>query len=203
MDEETLKRIFDPFFTTKVVGQGTGLGMSVVHGIVRSHHGGIAIDSAVGRGTVVRVFLPAAAGVATAEQPQPLPTAGRGERILLVDDEEAIVRVMSRILERLGYRVTACSSPHDALAALRDDPMAFDLVISDYEMPDITGLELARAVQAVNAVTPVVLCSGRHRAGTGAEPDSAANVRRFITKPCSAGVLSRVVREVLDERVQR
>ncbi len=201
MDEETLKRVFDPFFTTKVVGQGTGLGMSVVHGIVRSHHGGISIDSKVAGGTTVRVYLPAAStGTASPEPVQPPPTTGRGERILLVDDEDAIVKVMSRILERLGYRVTACDSSLDAIQAFRGAPEAFDLVLSDYEMPDVTGLEMARVIYGLRPDTPVVLCSGRYRAGASVDPDSAANVRRLITKPCSASVLSRVVREVLDER---
>jgi signal transduction histidine kinase/ActR/RegA family two-component response regulator len=200
MDEETLNRVFDPFFTTKNVGKGTGLGMSVVHGIVRSHLGGISIDSKVGRGTQVRIYLPAATGTAVAAAPQPSTTLGKGEHILLVDDEDAIVRVMTRILERLGYRVSPFTNAVDALAAFRADGGAFDLVISDFEMPDATGLELARVIHGERPATPVILCSGRYRADTVVDPDAGANVRRLINKPCSASVLSRVVRDVLDER---
>lgn len=199
MESETLQRVFDPFFTTKHVGKGTGLGMSVVHGIVRSHHGGISMESRVGKGTTVRVYIPAASGsAATAQSPSAL-TPGRGEHILLVDDEDAIVKVMSRILERVGYKVTAFSTPVAALEAFRRQPGTFDLVITDYEMPDANGLEFARVIHGERAETPVVLCSGRYRADTNLGPDSSANVRRLITKPCSASVLSRVVREVLDE----
>jgi CheY-like chemotaxis protein len=200
MDEETLNRVFDPFFTTKNVGKGTGLGMSVVHGIVRSHQGGIAIDSRVGNGTLVQIFIPAATGTATAAPPQPSTTNGRGEHILLVDDEDAIVRVMTRILERLGYRVSSFTNAVDALAAFRADRARFDLVISDFEMPDATGLELARVIHGERPTTPVILCSGRYRADAEVEPNAGANVKRLITKPCTAGVLSRVVRDVLDER---
>ncbi len=196
MDDATMKRVFDPFFTTKTVGKGTGLGMSVVHGIVRSHQGGISLTSEPGRGTVVTVYLPAAKTPAREAVEEPPVVRGHGEHILIIDDEESIVRVESRILERLGYRVTGFLAPLEALKAFRVTPDAFDLVMTDYEMPEMTGLGVAREISRLRPGTPIVLCSGRFREDAREEAE-AAGIGRFVTKPCGASVLSRAVSELL------
>ncbi len=196
MDEEMLKRIFEPFFTTKPVGKGTGLGMSVVLGIVQSHHGGITIDSTVGKGTTVRVYIPAARSAIGAIEPLRQAVLGHGERLLLLDDEIALARVVSQALERLGYRVQAFSDPRDAIRAFQADPLQFDLVIADYEMPEITGLDVAKAITQVRPELPIVLWSGRFVP----DIDQAAGeigVKRLVTKPCEPSELSRIVGEVL------
>lgn len=197
MDEATVKRIFDPFFTTKTVGKGTGLGMSVVHGIVRGHNGGISIDTEPGQGTIVRVYLPAATGESGAIVETMPVQVGRGEHVLLVDDEESIVRVMSRILERLGYRTSSYSRPHEAIAAFRLEPGEYDAVITDFEMPEITGLDVAREMLGLRPDARILLWSGRFRDEVRGEA-AALGIKALITKPCPTSVLSQVLRETLD-----
>jgi PAS domain S-box-containing protein len=156
-----LERIFDPFFTTKEVGVGTGLGLSLVHGIVTELGGGIAVDSAVGAGSRFIVYLPV-----RAHAPPPRPAAaaaaerGQGQVVLLVDDEEPLVRLGEEILAELGYEPVGFSSATDALDALRADPQRFDLLLSDEAMPGLTGSELARAARALRPDLPIVLMSG-------------------------------------------
>jgi signal transduction histidine kinase/CheY-like chemotaxis protein len=169
MDATTLERIFEPFFTTKPPGEGTGLGLSVVHGIVQAHSGAIEVQSALGKGTTFTVYLPVAKW--TGEAPNAtwatraaasVNSDGRNERqhILYLDDDQALASLMKRLLERRGYRVSSFVSQEEALAALRDAPDAFHVVVTDYNMPGMSGLDVARAVRTIRADLPVAVASG-------------------------------------------
>jgi PAS domain S-box-containing protein len=194
---ETIPKIFDPYFTTKPQGKGTGLGLSVVFGIVKAHGGDIRIDSRVGRGTTVQVYLPQLQREAdSSQETQTIVHATGTERILLVDDEEPIVRLERQMLERLGYHVTTRTSSVAALEAFKADPDAYDLVITDMAMPHMTGDQLAEQIVAVRHDIPIVLCTGfsetLHLAKAGAD-----GIKGFLMKPLARGDLAAVVRKVL------
>lgn len=161
MDEATRRRVFEPFFTTKPAGQGTGLGLSVVQGIVAQHDGAVRVESAPGRGTAFRIYLPWQAGTPdVTAAPPPAPRAGtlRG-RVLYVDDDETVLLMVERLLTRRGLAVQAFQEPASALRALQAAPAAYDVVVSDFNMPGLSGLELARAVAAIDPLLPFVLVS--------------------------------------------
>jgi PAS domain S-box-containing protein len=162
MDPATLERIFEPFFTTKPVGEGTGLGLSVVHGIMKSHDGAIAVESRPGAGATFHLYFPVAdaGAVAAAASPATADPRGHGEHVLFVDDEEAVVYMTSRILERLGYRVTGLTDARQALDTFRARADDFDAVVTDLAMPGLPGLELAREVRRLRPDLPVVFTSG-------------------------------------------
>jgi PAS domain S-box-containing protein len=197
MDAATQRRVFEPFFTTKAPGEGTGLGLSVVHGIVNSHHGAIRLVSEVDRGTTFEIFLPAVVTVQLAGQSEAeeIPH-GNGERILLVDDEDSLVRLGVRTLQRLGYVVEGESKAGEALARLERDPQAFQLVITDQTMPELTGIDLTLRIHALRADLPVVLASGYSLALTP-ERIKAAGVCEVLSKPFSVAMLARVVHRQL------
>jgi PAS domain S-box-containing protein len=203
MDEPTLKRIFDPFFTTKDVGQGTGLGLAVVHGIMRVLGGGIEVASQPGRGTTFRLYfraaraLPAAPSAAAGETRR-----GNGEHILFLDDEEALTFLTRRALERDGYRVSAFTKTEKALEELRARPDAFDLVVTDLNMPGRSGLDVAREIRALRPDLPVVLASGYVTKEVHAQA-RAAGVRHVIYKPNAVDELARTVGHVLAEVASR
>jgi PAS domain S-box-containing protein len=198
MTPDIVDKIFDPFFTTKRPGEGTGLGLSVVMGIVKQYRGYITVRSEPGHGSVFTVCFPkitgeAAAGVAVGDEP--VPTGS--ERILFVDDEEFLAEMGERLISGLGYQVTARTSSNDAPALLKDDPFRFDLVITDQTMPDMTGLELAREVLAIRPDVPVIMCSGFSHV-VDADGAKAAGIRAFAMKPLTKGEIARVIRKVLD-----
>ncbi len=196
MDAGTLERIFDPFYTTKRVGEGTGLGLSVVHGIMQAHEGAISVDSRPGKGSTFHLYFPAlelAAEGAEAERQASAVPAGRGERVLYVDDDAALVSMVTRMLKRQGYRVSGHTWAREALEALRADPQQFDLVVTDYNMPGLSGLDMVREVRAIRADLPVALTSGyitdelrQQAAGFG--------VHHLIYKPNTVSELCEVVR---------
>ena len=162
MDPAVKQRMFEPFFTTRAPGIGTGLGLAVVHGIMQQHRGGIVVESEVGEGTTVSCFFPA---VEEEEQEEPQPVAvrslpGRGEHVLYVDDEPLLAEAARRRLTRLGYRATVCTDPRDALERLRRARDEFDLVISDFTMPGMTGEELAREISRLPRPLGVILVTG-------------------------------------------
>jgi CheY-like chemotaxis protein len=195
---EVLPRIFDPYFTTKAQGKGTGLGLSVVYGIVREHGGDIRVYSEVGQGTSVKVYLPLIPRDMAAGPPSPaIPLPTGTERILLVDDEEPIVRMETQILERLGYRVTPRTSSVEALAAFQANPAGFDLVITDMAMPNMTGAQMARKLVAIRADIPVILCTGfsEQMAIANAGP---AVIKGVLMKPLVRSDLAAEIRRVLD-----
>ncbi|HVN87408.1 MAG TPA: PAS domain S-box protein [Candidatus Binatia bacterium] len=193
MDRATVERIFDPFFTTKSVGEGTGLGLSFVHGIVKSHGGAITVDSQVGAGSKFTVCVPAIAGaIGNGPAPSRPAAPGHGERILYIDDDEALVLLIERLLTPLGYRVTGHC---DAAAALREfqrHPSDFDAVVTDLAMPGMSGFDLARAVQSLRADIPIVVTSGFVRP----EDEVAARqlgIRDVVLKPDTVEELGRAL----------
>ncbi len=203
MRPEVLKRIFEPFFTTKGPTEGTGLGLPVVHGIVRDHDGAITVESRVNEGCTFRVFFPehAAAPVAQMEMADgksPLPR-GRGERILFVDDERVLCDAGRRLLEYLGYAPVTFADAEEALGRFRHDPTDFDLVITDLTMPHMTGLDLAMEISALRPELPVLLVSGFSGTWTP-ERVKALGLRDLIAKPVSVEVLAVAVRRALDGR---
>ena len=195
MDKATLARIFEPFFTTKGVGKGTGLGLSVVHGIMKNHGGAVTVYSEVGKGTIFRLYFPAAEQAAMPGGRAPSASGvlrGNGERILYVDDEEALVLVTQRRLERMGYVVTGCSDPRQALEIFRAHPMEFDAIMTDVSMPHLPGAELAQSVLQIRPDLPVIMASGYVRP----EDQAAAarlGIREVVSKPFDMAELGRVL----------
>jgi len=163
MSEQTLARIFEPFFTTREVGQGTGLGLSVVHGIMQGHQGAIDVQSVLGEGSVFTLYFPPTQEqvVAPAAEAAPVePISGRGHHVMYVDDDQALVFLIVRVLKRRGFTVTAFTDPQEALAAFQAAPRAFDLVVTDYNMPGYSGIDLLRQLKLIRADLPVALASG-------------------------------------------
>jgi PAS domain S-box-containing protein len=183
MSKSTVARIFDPFFTTKPAGQGTGLGLSVVHGIVNAHHGAITVYSEHGKGSVFHVYLPAAAREASpAAATRPTAAQGHGQRVLYIDDDAAIVYLTARILERSGYKVTGCDGPLEGLETFRNSPDSFDVVVTDLSMPQMSGFDVARELQAIRPDIPILMTSGYVRA-EDREAARACGIRDVILKP--------------------
>ena len=185
MDHAIRERMFEPFFTTKPRGTGTGLGLSVVHGIAQAHNANVVVESTPGEGSIFRIYF------AAVDAPVPeviLPTAavtpvdGKGRHVLYVDDEEAIIFLMTRLLERQGYRVSGYTDPREAIAAARTNPGQFDLAVTDYNMPVMSGLEVAQALKEIRSDLPVVLASG-YITEELRQKAPAAGVRELIYKP--------------------
>ncbi len=200
MDAATLDRLFEPFFTTKPPGHGAGLGLAVVHGIVRSHGGGVTVYSQPGQGTTFHIFIPAIVSPATQRVGDPYSELrGSGERILYVDDEIALAKVADRILRSLGYEVSFFTRPNEALAALSDGSPRFSLVIADLTMPGMSGLELAKRVREMHRGMPFILTTGYH--GTDESPEmSALGITDLLTKPVDTQRLALAVRSALAGR---
>ena len=161
MDATVLDRIFDPFFTTKEPGKGVGLGLSVVHGIIKGCAGAIQVSSQPGQGTTFTLYLPSCESTPVASVPVAVaPGRGNNLSILHIDDDEPLLAVTTRMLQRLGFRVTAFSRPSDAVQAFRDNPGQFDLAITDMHMPKTTGLKVAIELQKIRPNFPILLSSG-------------------------------------------
>jgi two-component system, cell cycle sensor histidine kinase and response regulator CckA len=190
-------RIFDPFFTTKGPGEGTGLGLSVVYGIVRDHGGAIQVASESGKGTTVSVYLPLIEAGKLILEEAPERMIGGRERILFVDDEAPIVEVATEMLTSLGYQVTARTSSLETLELFRARPNDFDLVITDMTMPEIRGDHLAGELLKIRQDIPIVLCTGFSEMISEVKAKEIG-VRRFVMKPLFMKDLARVIREVLD-----
>ena len=198
MDAATAERVFEPFFSTKGQGQGTGLGLSVVHGIVRGHDGAITVQSEPGQGTTFHLYFPAAsAGGAEASPAPSVALRGSGQRILYVDDEERLVFLASRGLERCGYAFTGFTDPTEALKAFYEQPTGFDLIVTDLAMPGMSGLDLARKILHLRPEIPVLLTSGYLR------PQDEEAARRvgicdFVAKPAIIDTLNRAIHAALE-----
>ncbi len=163
MDDATRKRIFEPFFTTKPTGQGTGLGLSVVHGIVVAHQGSIAVESMPGRGSTFHLYLPAVSAppaAASVSTPADEPVRGNGEHVIYLDDDETVTLVVVGLLERAGYRCSSFTEAAAALAAVASSPDAVDLFVTDYNMPGRSGLDVAQEVSSMRPTLPIVISSG-------------------------------------------
>jgi CheY-like chemotaxis protein len=204
MDTVTLERIFEPFFTTRPVGKGTGLGLSVVHGIVQNHGGAIVVQSQPGEGSSFAIYLP----LAEVHRGSPEPdgrimtparamTQGGGRHILYLDDDEAMVKLVKRLLVRQGYRVSSYTNQNEALAALRAEPASFDLVVTDYNMPGMSGLDVASAVREIRAQLPVALTSG-FIDETMSTQAQVAGVRELIFKADTVEVFCATIERLVD-----
>ncbi len=197
MDAETQRRIFDPFFTTKEVGEGTGLGLSVVHGIVRGHGGAIEVSSSPGKGTSFDIYLPLAETEAAAPAPPVAPTpGGRGEMICVVDDEQIVGQVTRLSLERLGYRTLVFNSPDRCLEALQQDAHGCVVLLTDQTMPGMTGLELSSKVRRFAPDMPIVIMSGYFSKISPAALEDLGNVA-LLAKPFTLAELARSVNRAL------
>jgi PAS domain S-box-containing protein len=204
MSQKVLERIFDPFFTTKKRGEGTGLGLSVVHGIIMNYGGDITVSSEQGKGTTFEVFLPCI------ERSGDLPEAPKGdalnrgtERILFVDDEEDLVYAGEKMLRRLGYEPVVFQNSLKALEAFRAGPDKFDLIITDQSMPHVTGIELAREALRIRPEIPIVICSGfSPDSGEGLTRQEAEQigVREVQMKPLGSAEMAGIIRRILDEK---
>jgi signal transduction histidine kinase/CheY-like chemotaxis protein/ligand-binding sensor domain-containing protein len=201
MTEEVQDRIFVPFFTTKGPGEGTGLGLAVVHGIVKNHDGVIALKSAPGVGTEFDIYLPAQKPKlsATAGGEMPVPQPGQGEHILLIDDERAVAEVMKSVLSRAGFRVTTHNDPIAAWNEFRNRPEQYDLVLSDLTMPGMTGVEFARKVREIHPTMPIVLTTGFGTTGD-LQKMNELGIRHVIQKPTDSKTLSSVLKSALNQR---
>ncbi|MDT8301111.1 MAG: PAS domain-containing protein [Sedimentisphaerales bacterium] len=198
IEKEVLDRIFEPFFTTKKANEGTGLGLSVVHGIIKSHDGAITVSSTRGEGTTFEIFLPEIKSGEVPENQSAPPDTKDKELILLVDDEELIINSTRQILERLGFDVVAKVSSIDALETFQEEPEKFDLVITDQVMPNMTGTQLAEKIISIRPDIPVILCSVFPE-DVCPEEVKRIGIKEFMAKPISMQKINKVIRKVLDK----
>jgi signal transduction histidine kinase/ActR/RegA family two-component response regulator len=201
MHEDVKSRIFEPFFTTKERGQGTGMGLAVVYGIVKSHQGAITVLSQPGQGATFTVYLPRHTSAEKTDEPTSGLVPGGKERILFVDDEELLVEMAERMLDRLGYKVLGKTDSVDALRTFGKDPAAFDLVITDQTMPQMTGAVLAQKLKEIRPDIPLILCTG-YSETISQEKAESMGIDGFVMKPLSRNELGETIRRVLDKRAQ-
>jgi CheY-like chemotaxis protein len=197
MPQNVADRIFEPYFTTKPAGEGNGLGLAVVHGIVESHDGRIDMQTRVKQGTTFHIYFPVIEeGLpAIADEGDAIPTGK--ETILVVDDEELLVGVIKQILERLGYRVAAETNSLTALERFGKMPERFDLAITDMTMPNLTGLEFATKLKSIRPDIPVIVCTG-FSDQISQEVVQELGINALVMKPVLRAELAKTVRRVLD-----
>jgi CheY-like chemotaxis protein len=205
MEPHVLEHIFEPYFTKRDIGKGSGLGLSVVHGIVKSCGGSIQVDSTPGKGTEFRVYFPVVRNLVKAqntcsgkESPKQLKASTEGkERILFVDDEAALVKLHKKGLERYGYEVTGTTSSKEALKLFSASPYDFDLIITDQTMPYLSGAELATSMLKIRADIPIILCTGFSYMVTE-ENAEELGIKKFLLKPVGLKNLHTNIREIID-----
>ncbi len=197
IDPVVQRHVFDPYFTTKEVGEGTGMGLAVVHGIVKNHGGMIRIHSKLGVGTSFNLFFPELSEVAKENNETVLPIPTGNERILFIDDEAILANMGKQLLERLGYSVTATTNSLEALEMFKAQPEQFDLVVTDQTMPGMTGADLARAIFVIRQDMPIILCTGYSNA-ISKEKALDMGIREFAMKPMVKKDIAPLVRRVLD-----
>jgi len=198
---ELWDKIFDPYFTTKEIGKGTGMGLSILHGIVKNYGGSVSFNSHPGEGTVFQVLLPVMAAEAVVEdKPEEIVRLGN-ERILFIDDEEILAEMGKSMLERLGYQVTVRSSSLEALTTFQNQPDMFDLIIADQTMPGMTGSDLARRILQIRPFMPIILCTGYSSLITE-EKAKSLGIKGFAMKPLARKSIAVLIREVLDRGVK-
>ncbi|PQP35054.1 hypothetical protein C6A37_04535 [Desulfobacteraceae bacterium SEEP-SAG9] len=197
IDNLVIENIFEPYFTTSEKGEGTGMGLAVVHGIVKDCGGDITVKSKLGKGTTFHVWLPKV-DIKTLLEPEQKVEIPKGtEKILFVDDEKGFIDVVQQMLDRLGYKVTARTSSIEALEAFRNKPDAFDLIITDLTMPNMTGIELAKEIMKIHPSIPIVLCTGFSDQISESKAKEIG-IRAFVMKPIDMSMIAKVIRDVLD-----
>ncbi|MBT8340987.1 MAG: response regulator [Desulfatitalea sp.] len=193
---EVLEHIFEPYFTTKKNEVGTGLGLSVVLGIVKNHDGDIDVSSKIGQGSEFHVYLPVVDAAALQKHPKEAVLATGNAHVLFVDDEEMIVQLGRQMLEHMGYTVRGCMDPVEALESLRENPEQFDLVITDQTMPNMTGEQLAREILGIRGDIPIILCTG-YSQFVDQETSAKMGIHAFVMKPIVMKELAQTIQEVL------
>lgn len=196
MSKEQLLKVFEPFYTTKVEGHGTGLGLSVVYGIMRSHKGDIQVESNLGVGTKFKLFFPKTDITVDKKNKNDMPVYRGTENILIVDDEELLVEMNSILFSDLGYNVTTCTDSLEALKLFKANPSAFDALITDQTMPNLTGDELSKEILQINRNFPIILCTG-FSSKINERITKSIGIKRFFKKPIDKNELAKAVREVL------
>ena len=199
MTPKTLERLFEPFYTTKPVGEGTGLGLSVVHGIIEKHGGVIEVESEMEKGSQFAVYIPAIPpeDITIAEKEGEI--TGQGESILIVDDETLIVEMYRNFLERAGYRVNAQTNSLRTLEIFREQSQTFDLVITDNTMPNLDGVQLAKEMRIIRKDIPIILCTG-NSSSLSMNTREPEHITKLLLKPVFLGTLSRAIREITNNR---
>ncbi len=197
IDPEIIDQIFDPYFTTKGVGKGSGMGLAVVHGIVKNHNGTISVDSSLGKGTKFIILFPLATEKLMVEANTNKDIPRGNETLLFVDDELSIVKMVQKMFERLGYKVEAATTPQDALERFSLNPDHFDLVITDMTMPQMTGVKLSEKLMEIRPDIPIIICTG-HSALVDEEKAKELGLAAYVTKPISMLETAQTIRKVLD-----
>jgi PAS domain S-box-containing protein len=200
IEKEHLERIFDPYFTTKEKGKGTGMGLAIVHGIVKGHGGAVCVEGGDGEGTAFHVYIPLADKQSVAQEKTFAELSYGSERILLVDDEELLLEMEKNMLELIGYHVTTANSSRKALQLFSEKPQEFDLVITDQTMPGMTGMELAEKILGLRPAIPIILCTG-YSPNISKESVVALGIRELAFKPMALDELSDIIRRTLDRSV--
>jgi CheY-like chemotaxis protein len=190
------QKIFEPYFTTKPVGEGSGLGLAVVHGIVQGYGGAIAVESTSGEGSLFRIYLPCLESKSDKEAKDSfVPAHGHG-RIMFVDDEDSITELNRKILERLSYQVTTCKNGQAALEIFRQNPDSFDLIITDQTMPQMIGVKLAQEIWMTSPQMPIIICTGFSEELT-LEKATEMGFSTLLIKPVTMLELSRAIQEAM------
>ncbi|MCD6186386.1 MAG: response regulator, partial [Deltaproteobacteria bacterium] len=197
---EIMDRIFDPFFTTKGPGKGTGMGLAVIHGIVKRSQGSIIVDSKLGKGTTFQIFFPTIDAEISKELELHKDIPHGNEKLLYIDDEKQIIAFGQEILEGLGYEVLAASTTADALKIFKAEPDSFDIVITDMTMPEMTGMELAMEISILSPGIPIILCTG-YNSNISDDQAQEAGIIKIIMKPFARHEIALAIREVLDNSV--
>jgi len=199
IDPDIIDRIFDPYFTTKEVGKGSGMGLSVVHGIIKNHNGAITVNSNPGKGTTFNILFPKATEKSKMEKETTKKPLCGHEAILFVDDEISIATMIKRMLERLGYKVETKMNPVEALDLFESKPDHFDLVITDMTMPQMTGVKLSEKLMEIRSDIPVIICTG-HSSMIDEEKAKLLKIAAYVMKPITMTEISQTIRKVLDKK---
>ena len=199
---ENLIKIFEPYFTTKAPGEGTGMGLAVVHGIVKGYEGDITVESTLEKGTTFNIFLPLS-DINIIEEKIPEKKLYYGsERILFIDDETDLIKPVMTMLEKLGYRVTSYRSSVNALKHFSKNSADFDLIITDQTMPELSGKDLAAKIKTIRTDIPIILCTG-YSDQVNETTALSAGISAFVVKPMLISEISKTIREILDSKLNQ
>ena len=199
IEKKNVSKIFDPFFTTKPPGEGTGLGLSVSYGIVKSHGGAITVSSEPGKGSIFKAFLPLIEKEVAEDNSVDKTILTGNESVLFVDDEQALVNMGKLMLEHLGYKVDACTDSLEALEKFKAQPDKFDLAICDMTMPKMTGTDLAVKLREIRSDLPIILCTG-YNANISELNAKKMGINAFVLKPIAMDKLGKLIRTVIDKQ---